>query len=91
MLDENEALRLAEAKLAGIPVNGSLVVTGSQEFAHGWVFFWDAARYLETGDLRDRLGGNAPILVDRRDGSVHLTGTARPLDDYIDSYVRDHP
>lgn len=33
--------------------------------------------HQESGDIRDAIAGNAPILVDRVDGSVHITGTAR--------------
>ena len=40
----------------------------------GWVFFYDTKRHTETGDFRDSLAGNAPIVVTRVDGEIHLTG-----------------
>ena len=55
----------------------------------GWVFFYQSREYLETQDYGCMLGGNAPIIVDRVDGSVHETGTANPVEDYIREYERE--
>lgn len=63
-----------------------MVITGHQEFDDGWVFFYDSVRHQQTGDLLDALAGNGPILIDRETGQVHNTGTARPVEDYIDQY-----
>ena len=41
---------------------------------------------METGHSSDQLAGNAPIIVDRSDGSVHVMGTAKPLQHYIAAY-----
>jgi hypothetical protein len=49
----------------------------------GWVFFYDAKRHLETGDFRDALAGNAPIVITKADGRIHETGTAHPLEHYL--------
>ena len=54
----------------------------------GWVFFYDSRKHQETGELSDALAGNAPILVSRRDGSLHATGTAHPIEHYIDNFIR---
>ena len=53
----------------------------------GWCFFWDSARHQKTGSIADALGGNAPVIVNA-DGSVHFTGTAHPVEYYIDEYER---
>jgi hypothetical protein len=52
----------------------------------GWVFFYDSAEHQRTGNFRHALAGNAPIIVNRFDGSLHLTGTARPTEEYIHDY-----
>jgi hypothetical protein len=57
----------------------------------GWVFRYNSKKFLETGDYRDSVLGNAPLIIDRRDGSVHLTKTAPPIDFYIEKYEREHP
>ena len=87
-IDEGEARRLAEQHLVGSSVEGGAVITTVLEFPVGWVFCWDSRRHQETQDFHDALAGNAPVLVDRRDGSVHFTGTARPIEEYIERYLK---
>ena len=52
----------------------------------GWVFFYDSAAHLRSGDIRDAIAGNAPIIVDRSTGELVITGTAWPIDKYIEDY-----
>lgn len=52
----------------------------------GWVFFYNSKQFLETRDISQALVGNAPLIVDRADGSVHVTGTAEPTEHYIKEY-----
>jgi hypothetical protein len=33
-------------------------------------------------------GGNAPIIIDKNDGSIHITGTALPVEKYIRDYMK---
>lgn len=40
----------------------------------------------ETGDYRDMLAGNSPIIVDKQTGAVTVTGTAYPVEKYIRDY-----
>ena len=48
----------------------------------GWVFFY------APKDQSVLVAGNVPITVDREDGTVHLTGTAYPIEHYLESYAR---
>jgi hypothetical protein len=59
------------------------------ERAFGWVFFYDSKRHVETGDFRDALAGNAPIVVTKSDGQVHVTGTAFPIEHYLKKFESD--
>ena len=52
----------------------------------GWVFVYNSRAYLRTGEFSDRLAGNAPLIVDRETGKLHVTGTAKPVEDYIAEY-----
>lgn len=54
----------------------------------GWVFFYESRIFLETQIFSYCLAGNAPIIVNKNDGSVFITGTARPVEDYIEEYRR---
>lgn len=51
----------------------------------GWVFFYDSKEHAETSDFRYALAGNAPIVV-TRDGVIHETGTALPLEKYLERF-----
>lgn len=55
------------------------------ERSWGWVFFY-TTRGWRDGDLRYAVGGNPPIIVNRLDGTLRDTGTARPIDHYISEY-----
>jgi hypothetical protein len=57
------------------------------EFEYGWVFFYQTTDSIEIAGVKVGLGGNAPIIVDKRDGSVHVTGTAYPHEKYILDYI----
>jgi len=56
------------------------------ERAFGWVFFYDSKRHVETGDFRDAIVGNAPIVITKIDGQVHETGTAFPIEHYLSKF-----
>lgn len=60
------------------------------EKEYGWVFFYDSLKYLETGNNRYLIAGNAPIIVEKNDGSIHVLGTAPPLERWIDEYEAQH-
>ena len=55
----------------------------TMERSFGWVFFYQSRRYLQSGNFSDLLAGNAPIVVAKTDGRIHVTGTARPLEYYL--------
>ena len=85
-------LTAAERKILGIypEENHELVILGDQtiEGEFGWVFFWTSRTHQESGDIQHALVGNAPFLVSRKDGSLHETGTALPIEDYIETFIR---
>ena len=45
-------------------------------------FFWGPS------DPSILVAGNAPLIVDRENGLAHVTGTAYPTEQYIESYAR---
>ena len=74
-----------------------LIDEATREESFGWVFFYQSKKYLETGDFRHALAGNAPLIITRT-GELHVTGTAEPLERYLerfratgDPYGKDPP
>ena len=64
-------------------VNLKLIDYETIEKPFGWVFFYNSKKYLETGELREMLAGNAPFIVDKSNGEIKETGTEKPIDEYI--------
>jgi hypothetical protein len=79
----------AEARRSGIEL--VLLEEATIESRNGWVFFYQSRKFLETGDDGWHLAGNCPIVVNKRDGSVHMTGTAHPLEWYLHQLELGHP
>lgn len=52
----------------------------------GWVFFYQSRAFIESGDFRDMVGGNAPIIINKSTGKLTHTGTAHDIDHYIKEY-----
>jgi len=93
MIDRETAERLvkAEFRRRDFPDDVVLLVEHTIERPFGWVFFYNTRRFVETGDHRFGLVGNAPFIVDRRDGSVHPTTTSRPIGEIIRQYEASRP
>jgi hypothetical protein len=91
MITQSEAQSLAEAYLQSQGIaNVAILPTSTNEKAFGWVFFYQSREHLETADASFALAGNAPLIVNRHDGSVSPTGTAFPLARYFAEYEASH-
>lgn len=63
-----------------------LVVVRVDEHDFGWVYFYDGSIHVETGNVSDAVAGNAPLIVDRTDGKLYITGTAHPIEHYLQEF-----
>ena len=92
MIDKQEAYRIANDKIINMhrlyDFEVRIIDEATLEYDFGWVFFYNSKDYLENGNFSSCLAGNAPIIVDRYNGSVHITGTARQISFYVDEYVK---
>ena len=94
MISSEEAATIAKLELVRYSAESeseseielALISDATIERPTCFVFFWNSKKYIETGDFQTALGGNAPILVDRRNRSVHTTGTAHPIEHYIKEF-----
>lgn len=57
-------------------------------FEFGWMFFYQSKEFIRTKDSSKMVGGNAPLIVDRLNSSVHVTGTSKDEDFYIELYKK---
>src|SRR5258707_164601 len=96
MIDRTEATRLMSAWLTNQPGDNAgdgpielcLLEEQTLETDFGWVFFYTSKLYRDTGDFNYAIAGSAPVIVDRRDGSLHPTGTAHPVQYYVEEFRR---
>ncbi len=91
MLEHKDAIAVAENALASmspLPDGDTLILLHEHtiERTFGWVFFYASRLYEETRHFQYALAGNAPLIVDRHAGTVAPTGTARPIQHYIEEY-----
>ena len=92
MVDWEQASAIAGEYVAGLstdfPKDDQLVMVRERtlEKPFGWVFFYTSKRWLETGETKFAVAGNAPFLVKRDTGQVHVFGTARSIDHYIEQF-----
>ncbi|MBW8686979.1 YrhB domain-containing protein [Chitinophaga rhizophila] len=84
-----EALKIARDYL-DISNNPSLYIMEDLtiEFEYGWVFFYQSTERVKIAGVLVGLGGNAPVLVDKLDGTLHRTGTAYRQEKYIEDYIK---
>lgn len=81
------ALELAKEYLTDSEI--PLQITSEGEFSEGWYFCYQSKEFLETGELSAQLAGNAPFLIDKQSGELHVLGTAKPLESYLEDYMRE--
>lgn len=88
MVTRTEAREIAREYLDSGSSSRELVILDehTREEDFGWVFFYESAAYLESGEFRDRLAGNAPLVVLRDSGELHVTGTALPIESYLEKF-----
>lgn len=92
MLTFAQALELAQTWVRVVTEDGCVIMMEhTLKRPYGWVFFYDSRAYLASGKTSDMVAGNAPILVDRTDGEVRVTGTAQPLESYLTRYESGLP
>ncbi len=58
---------------------------------YGWVFFYQSKEYLKHGRFGDQLLGSAPIIIERTNGEIKVTATAKDIKEYLKEYEATLP
>ncbi|GAI15651.1 unnamed protein product [marine sediment metagenome] len=88
VIDLWQAEQVAADYLAnlGREIGMPLQLVKRRDLPYGWLFFYNSQAYLQNGEVGAMLAGNAPFVVDAIDGSLHILGTASPVDVYLREY-----
>ncbi|MFS8461398.1 hypothetical protein EIQ00_04105 [Xanthomonas campestris pv. raphani] len=86
MMNYSEAAKLALSYIKDSEIN--LKITCEGECSVGWYFCYESEEYIRTGNPSSQLAGNGPILIDKRSGDIHVFGTDKPLQNYLDEYIK---
>lgn len=90
MLNFETAKKMVEEQInASYHVDGDELVVLEEETIqkeYGWIFLYTSRRLIETDDLNYMVGGNAPVVVNKRTGELTFLGTAEPLENYVRRY-----
>jgi hypothetical protein len=92
MLTKQEARAIALSQASGaaseLPSGDEIIILDNStiERQWGWMFFYTSKRWQETKDIRHALAGNAPIIVEKSTGKLHIAGTAHPALYYIQRF-----
>jgi hypothetical protein len=89
MLPFKKARKLAETWIE-IVTEGSCEISLIEDKPYGWVFYYNA-KVHDPNDVSTHRVGNAPIIIDRIDGEIRVTGTAHPTEHYLKEYEATLP
>jgi len=91
-MDFNKAAALAAAWV-DITCDGQARIVRESTIAkpYGWIFFYQSIEFLDNGVVSEQLAGNAPIIVNRNTSELRVTGTAKPLEYYLEEYEKTLP
>lgn len=86
-IDENRAREMASATIR--EADGLLRIQDQStlRLSFGWIFLYQSAEFLDSGDYSKMISGNAPLLVDRFTGALWITDTAERPDAYAQNYL----
>jgi hypothetical protein len=88
VLNEADARVVAEGYIRDEIQPGSattLVIAALEEFPTCWVAVYNSRKFVESGDFRDALAGNGPLIVNKRTGAVRIGLTSQPVEEQLDS------
>ena len=89
MQTAESAQQAALAFLSNGPFAGAypvLAISNTQEFDEGWVFFYQSASFLQTGDFNEMLLGNAPIFIPRNGAPARHISHHRSIEESMAAF-----
>ena len=83
MISKQNAQELVSKEIGN---DAEIIENATIEKSWGWVFFYNSKKFLKSEKIQDMLLGNAPYIVNKKTGEIQVTGTAWPIEKYIEDY-----
>jgi len=84
MITFDEAVKKANEYLSNTEI--PVVIASQGRFSEGCFYCFQSREYIEHGDPSAQLAGNAPFIIDKDNGELHVLGIAQPLMAYLQEY-----
>jgi ribosomal protein L7/L12 len=81
----DDARRIVEKEVLSKKPDCALMESKTREYPRCFVFIYQSKKYIETGDFHSMLVGHGPVLVARDSGKVFETGSAFPIEHYVEA------
>ena len=69
-------------------INLQILAESTEEYDFGWVFYYNSAKFIQIGDSREALLGNAPLIINKESAELVVTGTAHDISYYVNNYIK---
>jgi hypothetical protein len=93
MMPFSKARRIAETWV-DVMMEGTaeIVREAVQAKPYGWIFYYQSSAYLrDRSDMSNALAGNAPFIIDRTNGGLHVLGTGQNFDIRLAAFEKTVP
>ena len=87
-MKKNDAENIVAHKLELNKIGCAIVPGSTKEYAKCFAVYYQAEKYLETGEFNSMLVGHGAVLVDRVTENIFKTGSAFPTSKYVEAFER---
>lgn len=85
-LCEAKQAALAEIARSGVTDDIALIESAMEAFEEGWVFYYQSADFLASGDMDRMLVGAAPVFVPRGGEAPQFISYHRPTSESVEAF-----
>lgn len=65
-----------------------IIENDTRETNNSFIFIYNSKKFIINGHFSSALAGNSPLFVDKKNGKIYESGTAHPIEYYIDRYEK---
>jgi len=82
----DQARKIFERDVMALKADCVTIEAATREFQRCFAFVYQSKKFVETGSFTEMLVGQGPVLISRVDGRVFETGSAFPVEHYVEAF-----